>query len=326
MVRISADEIETIFESLASRPAKGEIQAHELRFRGFYIAVSEQGDYLCLLKSNDLQPSPSRRLRYLSVDYGLRLRAEFDGEVISGAFTVIRLAQRNADLLGTFSTLLEFLLSSLGDYPTSSELEDFVEAFIELFTSRKGEPRERIKGLFGELALIRYAPDPNQFAAAWHDKAQSNKDFSLAACYVEVKTTEGQERKHRIGARQIETLSLQKPIYLASVSIEQDPRGISVFQLLAEVQDLVAPESQTKMVNLVFETIGLDVEEARELKWSTPRGAESILLFNAEDLPRPRTEGLGPSGAAITAISFDLNLDVLIANDVGHQVLPEFEA
>ncbi len=323
-MHLTSRELENTFEDLAARRTTGEIQAQELPLTGFYIAVSEQGDFLCLIHSTDLSPAPSRRLRYLSVDYGLRLRAEFDHGVVSGTYTVIRLSHRNNDLLRTFCTLLEFLLKALGDSPSSDASEEFVEAFIELFAARKGDPRERLKGLFGELAVIRYSPSLERFASGWHDNTNSNKDFSLEASFIEVKTTEGQERKHRISSRQIETVGLQKPVFLASVCIEEDPRGSTVFDILAEIQARIPSEEQTKLVNTVFKTIGLDVEDASELKWSVPRGGESILLFEADHLPRPTIETLGSIGGAISAISFDLNLDVALSQNLEYVPLPEF--
>lgn len=319
----SAIEIERSFLGLMGQSDSGGLRAHPIVSNSIYLACDPEGNFLCLINNPSAQTSPPVRLKYLSVDYGLRYKAFVEGREISGLFTVITLSAKNSTLLFAFSTLLHMLTKDLGHRPTPDQLRQMVDLILELFTPKGGDPRERIKGLYGELAVIRQSQDVRSFVEGWHDNTLANKDFSLGNYFLEVKTTEGKVRQHKLSSRQLESNIAERRLLLASVLIEEDPRGETVFDVLEDVQKSVDAVLQQKMVMVVFETLGLDTDEAHELKFALNSGQNSILVFDGDSLPRPEVNTSEPMSAAISQISFNLNLDVVLGAGISGRLLSD---
>lgn len=322
---LEAQSLEELFrELLNQRGEAGTINAKKLESEGLFAAVNDSGDYLVLVDDQRISIGPPLRLKVISVDYGIKYRAIIDNAEVSGQYTVLKLGSQHSHLTYSFCTLISMLSSSLGAKPTPGQLQEFVENFIELFAPRLGNPRERIKGLFGELAVINAADDKEKFALAWHNQTNSNKDFSFPLQYLEVKTTEGKLRKHEFSSKQLDSPFEGKPVLVASLVIEEDPQGQTVFQLLDLIQSNLSHEMQVKLIKQTFEIVGLDAEDAQELKWSVQGSAGGIHIFSAEDLPKPIVDDSNNLSAAISGISFSLNFEILEAAGLIHRQLGEF--
>jgi hypothetical protein len=291
-----------------------------------YVAVNAEGDFLCLVDDKREIANPPRRLKAISVDYGLKYKAIVDGVDLSGKYTVLKLSALHSELLLSFCSLLSLLSSSLGPNPSPMHLQHFVEDFIELFSPKAGDPRERIKGLFGELSIIKASQRRQDFIEAWHDNANSNKDFSFPNSFLEIKTSEGKIRKHEFSASQLQSPYEGKQVLVGSILIEEDPQGETVFQLLGYIQHGLDHSLQVKLIRLVFDTLGLDAEEAHEIKWSVSGGLQGIWIVAASDLPTPHVDESDPKRAAISNVSFSLNFEILAAAGVGYGLLPEVES
>jgi Putative PD-(D/E)XK family member, (DUF4420) len=322
---LEVQSLEELFrELLNQRGDAGTINAKKLESEGLFAAVNDAGDYLVLVDDQRLSIGPPMRLKVLSVDYGIKYKAIIDDAEVSGQYTVLRLGSQHPHLTFSFCALISMLSSSLGTHPTPGELQEFVENFIELFAPRSGNPRERIKGLFGELAVINAADDKENFAHAWHNQTNANKDFSFPLQYLEVKTTEGKVRKHEFSSKQLDSPFEGKPVLVASLVIEEDPQGQTVFQLLDSVQSNLSHEMQVKLIKQTFEIVGLDAEDAQELKWSVQGSSGGIYIFPAEELPKPIVDNANDLSAAISGIGFSLNFEILEAAGMAHRQLGEF--
>lgn len=315
----SPQEIEDIFVALGRRRSEpGALTASSFSFRGGYLATNEASDYLFLLADDFVGDSPSKRLKWLSVDYGLRYSAVVDGSSIAGTFNVLRLDARNSQLLGAFCTMISVLSSHLGVEPSAQEMRSLVATFIELFTPRMGDPRDRIKGLFGELCAIDNCPDKTLAVSSWHDSSNANRDFSFPEFYLEIKASEGRERKHKVSQSQLQQRAEERPIYLLSILLQEDPRGQNVFDLLDSIKGTVPdPALQRKLNNLVFESLGFDVDDASDMRFVVIGASSDMRVYRAKDLPSAEKPS-GSIGGAISGISYTLNLDVVDAAGVGH--------
>jgi len=303
----------------------GAVQAQALEVQGLYIAMNESGDFLCLVDDQREVSSPPRRLKVISVDYGIKYKAQLDNGEISGKFTVLKLGHQNSHLLLSFASLLSILTSALGERPSPQELQSFVEDFIELFAPKLGDPRERLKGLFGELYVIQASKNKRDFIQSWHESTNANKDFSFANAFLEVKTTEGKSRKHDFSASQLVSPFEGRPVEVASLLIEEDPHGQTIFQVMETLQSGLDHQLQSKLIKLVFETIGLDADDAHELKWNTVGEGNGIFIYAASELPTPLLDKGDPRHNAISSISFTLNFELLAATGVRHDDLSSFE-
>jgi hypothetical protein len=321
--KLSAKEIENDYRELATKSVQlNSIMATELPVQDAYLAVNSDGDFLFIVRDPHGNMAPARRLKLLSVDYVIRLSANLGGEIINDKFTVVTLPARNSELLSGFATLLSLLLVHEYENLEQGELRKIVESLVELFTPRFGNVRDRAKGLFGELSVISASGDASSYIEGWHDSLGANKDFSLEDRYLEVKTTEGAVRKHEIGVSQLQTDNANRPIYLASVLLEEDPNGKSVIELFAEIRDsLKDAASQIKLTHQVLETLGLDYAEFDDLRFSVQGGSGGIWVYLASDLPRPTIDANSTSVQAISNIRFTLNMDVLNSGGLAHKLL-----
>jgi Putative PD-(D/E)XK family member, (DUF4420) len=255
----------------------------------------------------------------------LKYKAVVNDSELSGNFTVLKLSADNSHLLLAFCSLLTLLANTLSGNPSPAELQHFVENFIELFAPKLGDPRERLKGLFGELSLIKISNQKAEFVRAWHENLNASKDFSFPSAYLEVKTTEGSARKHEFSANQLKSPFEGKPVLIASVVIEEDSQGLTVFQLMDMVQVGLAHSEQVKLIRVVFDTVGLDAEDAHEIRWVLKGDISGVWLFKAEDLPMPTIDESDRKQSAISNLSFAINFEILAAAGVNFAHLVEIE-
>jgi hypothetical protein len=139
-----------------------------------------------------------------------------------------------------------------------------------------------------------------------------------------VKTTEGKVRKHEFSSKQLDSPFEGKPVLAASLVIEEDPQGQTVFQLLDSIQGNLSHEMQVKLIKQTFEIVGLDAEDAQELKWSVQGSTGGIYIFHAEELPKPIVDDSNNLSTAISGIGFSLNFEILEAAGLLPRKLSDF--
>lgn len=325
---ISPDKIYEALLDLRARPIDGQnLVASRLELPGIYLAIDGEENIRILIQDDRGEIAPPRRLKYLSVDYGLHLEGVAGSERFRGRFISMKLTQNSDPMLRAFSTVLGLLFMQLREEFNVQDLRQLVEDFIELFRPRSGDPRERIKGLWGELACILYSDSPQLFAAAWHEQVNAKRDFTFARTYLEVKTTEGAIRKHEVGLNQLLSSSEGKVVYLASVLVEEDQTGITIFDLLSGILESgLDSASQQRVVKLFIDTVGLDTDEARELRFRVQFGLEQGLwIFKADNLPRPLESDSGIE-SAVSNTRFTLNLEIVKAFGVTEMSLSDFSS
>ncbi|MEN9966795.1 MAG: hypothetical protein RL036_28 [Actinomycetota bacterium] len=322
-VELASTAIEENYLELARQQSQsGEIIARELVIPGAFIAISSSRDFLFIIRDVVGDPTPSRRLKFINVDYLLTLTAELDSGKITDKFTVVTLPQREIALLRPFCILLSMLLTHQAVTASQMTLRVIVSSLIDLFVPRAGNVRERAKGLFGELSVILNSSETNTMVRAWHDSANANKDFALSNRYIEVKTTEGFKREHEISLSQLLSADPLRPVFIASVMIEEDPVGKSVVDLYSEIQTkLTSVEVQMKCTEQFLSIVGLDYEECRELKFSLPGGTSAIWVFDGREIPRPLLDPSLETESVITGIRFTVNFENLSACGVAHEHL-----
>jgi hypothetical protein len=308
-----------IFLELLAKPSISEgILSTNIENRpGIFLGVDQDQDLYCLIKNEGNIGAPSKRLKSISVDYSIYYQAQVHDHLVSGMFTSIRLPKRNKHLLEVFSTLLEVLLLQLPLEPTTPEIHEVVDKLVELLSPKKGNLRDRIKGLFGELYLISEAADTHLWIESWHHETNEKKDFSFPASYLEVKTSESQVRKHTISLGQLAGKDEPKKTFLASVLIQSDTRGTTIFNLVEKIMKRTPKvEHQAKILKQVFSVIGSDVDEASEFQFTTIGGILGVKYYETSTVPRPRLESGAKTDRAISGVTFDVNFEIAEAYGV----------
>lgn len=298
--------LEKTLDQLLDRPVlPGELCAESLGFPGsYYLAQNFEGDLILLIQESSTTDRPNVDLKYLRVEFGVHYLAQTPGNPLDGFFTSIKLKARFVDLSGPFCALIAGLISGMPAEPTSEEIRDFVEDFVSLFVVRPGISRERIKGLWGELAYIAQAKNTDSAVDAWHDNDWGSRDFSYPEHFIEVKTSEAQKRSHDFSLSQLDYPG--KLLVVLSLLIDEDPQGVSVLDLFETIRLKSSPGKWNKLNRNFFGIVGQDLDDAKELKFAFRQSwDESKALFNGADIPKP----VVPSGAPISAVKFNVTLE-----------------
>jgi len=324
MKKIGQDFLDT-FDGLSGEPVQeGAVVAHELPGRtNVFIGKDSSGDMLVLFADSEPKVLPTKKFKNLRIEYSARYEIEINGIVVGKDFTLLKLLSTDRSMQEAFCTLVATFVNSLPQEPTTSEVRLSVERIVELFLATPTVSKSAIVGLWGELAFIASSDDPNQNAQAWHVLPTAKSDFSFSSNFVEVKTTDGNDRIHSLRLHQMS--QPDRPIFFASVKLTPDTTGKNLLELLTECVSLLTPINQQHVVDVFFKTIGTNLEETENYRFTLLGGADEILIFNAVDLPRPEIPTTQAS-TAIGKVSFELNFNDLITFGVAHSSLKAFSA
>jgi hypothetical protein len=276
---------------------------------------------MVLFSDSEVKPLPAMRFRNLRIEYSSQYRLEIDGDLVTRSFTLLKLITPDSHLRNSFSKVVSAAIEVLPAHPTTSDVRSQVANIIELFAEAPKVSQAVLVGLFGELAFIRYAPNPDAAANAWHSSPLEKSDFNFATKSIEVKTTTSDIRVHSIREHQLH--QPEKPIYVCSVRLTPDAAGKNLVEFFTETLTHLSHISQQNVINVFFKTIGLEYDDILDLKFSVLGGDSDILLFQATDLPRP-TSPDGKFGTAISKIAFELNFTVLRELNVPFTQLSSF--
>ena len=91
---ISPDKIYEALLDLRARPIDGQnLVASRLELPGIYLAIDGEENIRILIQDDRGEIAPPRRLKYLSVDYGLHLEGVAGSERFRGRFISMKLTQ-----------------------------------------------------------------------------------------------------------------------------------------------------------------------------------------------------------------------------------------
>lgn len=304
-----------------SEIAQKSISAKPLPGRpGIYIGRNADGDLLVLFADTEIDVLPAKKYQNLRIEFSSQYQLEVEKEVITKAFTLLRLSESDATLRQTFCTVVSSVISSLPLEFSTSEVRLVVGKVIDLFSAAPKVSKTAVVGLFGELAIIKYASDANMAAKAWHTNPQAKTDFSFGKYFMEIKTTEGELRQHHIRSHQLTQPEVD--IYIGSVKLTADTAAENLLEFLHSVLPLLTPENQMHVVEVFFKTIGFDLEETAEMRYSVLGGPSEILIFKADDLPRPVAPA-GQYGSAVGNIEFEMDFTKLAILGLGYETLEQ---
>jgi len=269
-----------------------------------YFAESACGDfYLLISGGSDVAPTQTQ-LEALRVSSGSNFRLDHaDGTSTESRFVYACLAHGSAHLISTFGMMCGILLHSLPPNPVAGDLQQLLNDFLELFAQQRTVERKTVVGLWGEMWILEsFASE--ELAASWHSDVGDRFDFALDAAFIEVKTTEGPERRHSFSLPQL--LPQSKRTFVASLSITPDSSGQSISDLLVSLLTKLAPESGARISRICLSTLAGDLEASSDFRFS-PTGSEPLKFFDGEEIPRV----VVPEGAPISHVRFTVDLSTV---------------
>jgi hypothetical protein len=159
---------------------------------------------------------------------------------------------------------------------------------------------------------------------AWHSHINSSRDFSFPGAFLEVKCTEAQGRVHKVGATQISPA--EKPVYLASLHIVEDPQGKSIVDLINNALEELSGESRDKFLDQVTATLGPDADDFETVKFKSVDPVHPIWLFDCKYLPEVAPQSEEPMlRSSISEIAFKLNLETVKSAGIPTVKFGDFE-
>lgn len=165
----------------------------------------------------------------------------------------VELALTSAAYADLFNALINDIVSAVAPIDdASAAVKQFIGRFERwqafLKTAGEGLSRQRQRGVFGELLVLRdtLAPITGAGAAviAWTGPAQAPQDFTFGPVAVEVKTTASNRHQHLgiSGERQLDTSRLDH-LFLAHLSVdEQEGVGETLPELVADLRSVTATD------------------------------------------------------------------------------------
>ena len=270
-----------------------------------YVSVGPRGAPILLLSciGKQLLHRPPLGLQHLRVEYGIRYRVRTSSEVVDDVFTVISLRDDNQDLIEPFCLAGQFLIDSLPQKPTVAEVDRVIGDLIELLTVVLRPSGRAVSGLWAELWLISCAVQRDHAVEAWHFYPVDRFDFSFNTHFVEVKSTELNERAHEFAYDQIRNTKL--PVQVVSLKLRRTQNGASISELLENIQLGLSPRLRVKLIRNVFGAVGDSIAEADEIRFDLDYAESNLRLINAESVPAVSI----PPGSPISSVRFRVNLD-----------------
>ncbi len=144
-----------------------------------------------------------------------------------------------------------------------------------------------IRGLLGELLVIKASSDIQAAISAWHVDTDDRYDFSIQNQRVEVKTTTSSVRQHRFTSRQLPPLHGIE-VWVASVQLAEVSIGDSLSSLYLDLSKELSGELMRKLSDVIIETVGLPATAIQEPQFDAAASLQSIRLFPGEMVPTPQ--------------------------------------
>lgn len=259
-----------------------------------YFMGKDNGANACLLIAPPDRESRRHapiRLESLEVAFEVPSVIKQAGKVIEGTFTVLRCRSNDAEIVRYFLSIGEALLRILGPNPTRVAISEAVSKFAHIFQRMQSPAARSVNGLFGELFLIRQCRNPFQALAAWRLQDTSRFDFNTGSVRLDVKTASGRQRIHTFSYDQCNPPSGTTAI-AASFFVEQAAGGISLQEIVREVEGLVATNTELvlKLHDTVAETLGRSLREALSIRFDQRLSASSLQFFDLRSVPAIRSE------------------------------------
>ena len=119
----------------------------------------------------------------------------------------------------------------------ASAFVKFFYSLVNLFQYPKEQKFINLVGLFGELSFLKYVSQVinTDFSDRWHRTGSTDKyDIALDSCNLEIKTTMSIDELVTIKHSQLFNMDRN---YLVAVLVEESNGGITLNQLISEMQD-----------------------------------------------------------------------------------------
>jgi hypothetical protein len=284
-----------LFEGLTRPAADHPIYsvAHIHGYPAYFIGKDNNANACLLISAPDKE---SRRhvpirLESLEVAFDIPSFIKQSGKVSEGTFTVVRCRSNDGEMVRYFLSVAEILLRILGPNPSRGAISNSITRLAHIFQRLQSPATRSVNGLFGELFLICESLNPFRTLAAWRTQDTSRFDFNTGSVRIDVKTAAGRQRIHTFSYEQCNPPSGTTAL-VASLYVEQAGGGISLQEIVREIEGLVATNAELvlKLHDTVAETLGRSLNEGLRVRFDRRLSASSLHFYELRSIPAIRDE------------------------------------
>ncbi len=263
------------------------------RYQSYYAGKDSDGK-ACLLVSTtaaDGRAPPPIRLETLDIQFELGCRVTTSsGDASDGRFTVVRCLSSEQETIRYFLSVCNIIMHHLGDSPSRGDLASAIQRLVSIFQSIRRPPTRSLNGLFGELFLISRSRNPARAVSAWRIHHSARFDFSVGDIRLDVKACAGRLRQHTFTYDQCNPPSGTQAV-VASMMVERVPRGITLADLIAMIEDQIRAEDLLfKLHALVASTMGTSLAASLNVAFDPHLAESSLRFFDLRAIPAVRGE------------------------------------
>ena len=305
-----------LFQNLT--PSEGMIyNAEILPNKKHLIGKTDKGLPIFFIKNRESirKPTPLD-MAWLQVSYDVKCLVKNNAIACDSKYSTVLLTSEDETLQTYFVGIMEVMLNELPDLPSFEELQSCIMNLIQIFSVKNNEPKKEVQGLWAEVAVIYFSKSPEKLISAWHSNPKSKVDFSCGSELIEVKSTQGEVRKHTFSLDQLNPPPEIKQI-VASVIVResgQGENGLSIEDLRLRIQQKINDNTLTgKLYSVILATLGKDYDKASTMYFNLVEARKTLKFFDVNEIPRIEKKYV-PAGVSGVEFTSDLSgvMDITI--------------
>lgn len=200
-------------------------------------------------------------------------------------YSIIQLNSSNTELVRYFLDVIFLILRKIPAKPSVSQLRSELLKVIRLFSNPVPFSKDIVRGLWAELLIIEQAANPEYLIESWHVSPEDKFDFNDGENKIEVKSTSKSIRTHVFSLEQLNP-NHNSQLLIGSVFVVQSGKGSSIFELQSKIESKISDtDCLLKLNEIILHTIGANISVVENMFFDYPLGVESLLFFDAKDVP-----------------------------------------
>ncbi|MCL2168570.1 MAG: PD-(D/E)XK motif protein [Defluviitaleaceae bacterium] len=269
----------------------------------FYGKNTDNQVVFATYSQNSRLKSSLQKTRKLIFWFNAKCDISIDGQSLVNHMNVLTCLSCSESEVTAFIRLTLAFAEGMEEQDTS-KLYELFSALTRLFADERKINQAELQGFFGELYIIRHYHELGlNLSDYWQKKEKLNFDFSLSESKkVEIKSTAKEIRVHRFKHEQL--LSDLYNICIISIMMRPDDAGLSLYQLISEVQRISSGNFYT-LVYIENFIKAFDEDELKSIRYDSLFIERRLRVYRAEDVPRFEDEQ--PRGVSRTEYDSDLS-------------------
>jgi hypothetical protein len=282
------DQLYNLYQkTLKSEIDDNSFRALSMEFLPHRVGCSNEGFPMLFIECCDKDHLSDIKLSMFRVLFNRKCSlADIDNKnVAEKDYSIIQMVSDDQDLIKYFFQVITIVLKRIPINPKVKTLKEEISKVIEIFTVPPKFSKEVVRGLWAELLVIERSSNPEYLVRAWHEEPEDRYDFNDSIDKIEVKSTSGDQRSHLFSLEQLNPNDSSNLI-IASVFVNPSGIGKNIFDLM----DMISPrlkdtDCSLKLSEIVLKTIGLHLEECRNLHFDYNFASDTLTYYDSKVIP-----------------------------------------